>query len=200
MKKPTKEKPALLIIDMVKDNLNPEHPFPITEAAIRIVPAINNTIKLFRNQGWPVVFSTDAFHEDDFIFGGRMKPHSLAGTPGAEIADQLDYKPETDVWLPKPRFSAFFKTGLESILFKNEVTLCALAGISTNFCVLSTLMDAICYDFKVILLEDCTAAGSEEMHAGTLALYRRNPLDPLLRIASSTDLGEILAISGKQQH
>ena len=36
-----------------------------------------------------------------------MKPHSLAGTRGAEIADGLDYRPETDAWLPKPRFSAF---------------------------------------------------------------------------------------------
>lgn len=194
MKKQSIEKPALLIIDMVKDNLNPEHPYPITEAALGIVPAINNTIKLFRSQDWPVIFSTDAFHEKDFIFGGRMKPHSLAGTPGAEVADQLDYQPETDTWLPKPRFSAFFKTGLDTILYNKEVTLCALAGISTNYCVLSTLMDAICYDFKVILLEDCTAAGSEGMHAGTLSLYRRNPLDPLLRIASSADLAEMLAI------
>jgi nicotinamidase/pyrazinamidase len=149
-------------------------------------------IKLFREQGWPVVFSTDAFHEQDFIFTARMKPHSLAGTRGAEIADGLDYRPETDVWLPKPRFSAFFGTGLEKSLHEQGVTLCAVAGISTNFCVLATVMDALCHDFKAVLLEDCSAAFSESIHEEVLAVYRRNPLYPLFRVASSRDMEEIL--------
>ncbi|MEW5920191.1 MAG: isochorismatase family cysteine hydrolase [Bacillota bacterium] len=187
-----KEKPALLIIDMVKDNLDPDHPLPITPFAARIIPPINGLIHMFRKQGWPVVFSTDAFHEQDFIFTGRMKPHSLAGTRGAEIADGLDYRPETDTWLPKPRFSAFFQTGLEKTLHRQCVTLCAVAGISTNFCVLATVMDALCHDFKAVLLEDCSAAFSQSIHEELLAVYRRNPLFPLFRVASSRDMEEIL--------
>ncbi len=194
MEHPIKDKPVLLIIDMVKDNLDPDHPFPITPFAMRIVPTINTLTAMFRKKGWPIIFSTDAFHEQDFIFGGRMKPHSLAGTRGAEIAGSLDYKPETDLWLPKPRFSAFFQTELKKILHEQKITLCVIAGIATNFCILSTVMDALCYDFKVILLEDCTAASSENIHESTLALYRRNPLFPLFRIASSPELEEILLI------
>ena len=49
-----------------------------------------------------------------------------------------------------------FGTGLEKMLREQGVTLCAVAGIATNFCVLSTVMDALSHDFKVILLEDCT--------------------------------------------
>ncbi len=186
-----KEKPALLIIDMVKDNMDPDHPLPITPFAIRTIAPINGLIKMFRKQGWPVVFSTDAFHENDFIFTGRMKPHSLAGTRGAGIADDLDYQPETDIWLPKPRFSAFFGTDLEKTLHQQGITLCAVGGISTNFCVLATALDALCHDFKVILLEDCAAAFTEAMHEQTLSLYRRNPLFPLLRVASSRDMDEL---------
>lgn len=182
------EKPALLIIDMVKDNMNPDHPLPITPFALRAIPPINRLIEMFRKEGWPVVFSTDAFHEDDFIFTARMKPHSLAGTRGAEIADGLDYQPETDIWLPKPRFSAFFDTGLEKTLHQLGVTLCAVGGISTNFCVLATALDALCHNFKVVLLEDCAAAFTEAMHEQTLSLYRRNPLFPLLRVASSVEV------------
>jgi len=187
-----KEKPALLIIDMVKDNVNPEHPLPITPYAIKIITPINELIRKFRGQDWPLVFSTDAFHEQDFIFSGRMKPHSLAGTRGAEIADGLDYYPENDIWLTKPRFSAFFRTGLAETLHEQGVTLCAVAGITTNFCVLATAMDALCHDFKVVLLEDCSAAFSESVHDQTLGLYRRNVLFPLLRVASSRDMEEIL--------
>lgn len=76
------EKPALLIIDMVKDTFDDAHHFPITPFAREIIAPINGLIGGFRKKGYPIVFSTDAFHEDDFIFKGRMKPHSLAA-PGA---------------------------------------------------------------------------------------------------------------------
>ncbi len=186
------EKPALLIIDMVKDNLDPDHPSPLAPFAMQIVPPLNDLIKMFRAHSWPVVFATDAFHEDDFIFTGRMKPHSLAGTQGAEIADALDYRPQLDTWLPKPRFSAFFQTGLEKLLHRQEITLCAVGGIATNYCVLATVMDALCHDFKAVLLEDCSASFSESTHRAVIEMYRKNPLFPLLRVGLSTEMEEVL--------
>jgi nicotinamidase-related amidase len=184
---PNAEKPALLIIDMVKDNFDEDLNLPITPLARQIIGPINALIQTFRHNQWPIVFSTDAFQRQDFIFTERMKPHSLAGTPGAEVIDELDRKPE-DLWLPKPRFSAFFNTGLEKYLQDRDVTLCAVAGISTHFCVLTTAMDAVCHNFKAVLLEDCSAAFSEHIHEQLLGLYRRNPLYPLLKVANSSDL------------
>ncbi len=181
------ETPAILIIDMVKDTFDASKKLPITPHALKIIPPINRLIRFFRDHDFPVVFSTDAFHRDDFIFTGRMKPHSLAGTPGAEVVDALDRRPE-DYWLPKPRFSAFFNTGLETWLKDRGVTLCAAAGISTNVCVLTTALDAICHDFKAVLLEDCCAAFTPEIHEQTLNIYRRNPLYPLFKVASSDAL------------
>ncbi|MCP4350274.1 MAG: cysteine hydrolase [Desulfobacterales bacterium] len=182
-----KEKPAILIIDMVKDNFDESMNIPITNFAKKIISPINSLTSIFREQGWPVVFSTDAFNKDDFIFSSRMKPHSLAGTKGAEVVDDLECQ-DKDYWLPKPKFSAFFKTGLDQWLRERDVTLCAVAGIATHFCVLTTVMDAICHDFKAVLLEDCTASYSENIHEQTLSNYRHNPLYPLLRVASSSDL------------
>jgi nicotinamidase-related amidase len=128
MTAPNAEKPALLIIDMVKDNFEEDLNLPITPLARQIIGPINALIKTFRDNQWPIVFSTDAFQRQDFIFTERMKPHSLAGTTGAEVIDELDRKPE-DLWLPKPRFSAFFNTDLEKYLHDRDVTLCAVAGI-----------------------------------------------------------------------
>lgn len=181
------EIPALLIIDMVKDNFDESNNYPITPFALKIIAPINRLIREFRAHKWPVVFSTDAFHRQDFIFKGRMHPHSLTGTKGAEIIDDLERKQE-DLWLPKPRFSAFFQTGLEKFLMEKEVTLCAVAGISTNFCVLTTALDAICHDFKSVLLQDCTAASSLLIHQQTLTLYERTPLYPLLKVLSADQL------------
>lgn len=194
------EKPAFLVIDMVKDNLDERKGLPITPFARGIIPAINALAGAFRQKGWPVVFSTDAFRPDDFIFTGRMRPHSLEGTPGAEPAEELDRRAE-DLWLPKPRFSAFFRTELASWLRTRGVSLCAVGGIATHFCVLSTVMDAICHDFKAVILEDCSAAPSPAIHEQTLGLYRRNPLFPLLSVKSSLELlaeltgGEATALS-----
>ena len=188
------EHPAFLIIDMLKDNFDESKNLPITPLAKEIIASINSLISVFRREGWPIVFSTDAFHEEDFIFKGRMKPHSLEGTEGAEVIDELDRK-EEDLWLPKPRFSAFFKTDLDQWLRKREITLCVIAGIATNFCVLTTVMDAICHDFKVALLEDCSAALDKNIHQQILAVYRRNPLYPLLRVMTSSEL--VADLTGK---
>ena len=114
-----------------------------------------------------------------------MHPHSLAGTMGAEVIEELIRERE-DLWLPKPRFSAFFKTDLARWLRERGVNLCAVGGIATNFCVLTTAMDAICHDFRVVILEDCSTAASQEVHDRTLGLYRRNPLYPLFRVMDST--------------
>lgn len=184
---PASESPALLIIDMVKDNFKEERNLPITPLALKIIEPLNQTIRFFRSHGWEIVFSTDAFNEKDFIFTGRMPPHSLAGTEGADVVDALDFQ-ETDTWLPKPRFSAFFKTGLEKMLHDQGITLCAVAGIATPFCVLTTAMDALCHDFKTVILEDCSTAFSHDLHEQTLDLYRRNPLYPLFRVMTSTEL------------
>jgi nicotinamidase/pyrazinamidase len=192
MESSSSAKPALLVIDMVKDALDESRPVPITPLARRLFDPINRLTRAFRNASWPVVFATDAFTVGDFIFGGKMKPHSLAGTTGAEVASELDRHPE-DLWLPKPRFSAFFRTGLEEWLTARGVTLCALAGITTNFCVLTTAMDALCCDFKAVILEDCTTASTEDIHRKTLDIYRHNALFPLFRIMTSERLLEELA-------
>ena len=181
------ETPALLIIDMVKDNFAESRNLPITPFARAAIDPLNKMIEVFRGQKWPIVFSTDAFHEEDFIFKGRMHPHSLAGTEGAEVVDDLDMQAD-DLWLPKPRFSAFFNTGLEKWLRERGVGLCAVGGVATHFCVLTTVLDAICHDFQAVLLEDCSAAFPKQVHEQTLASYRRNPLYPLLRVATSSDL------------
>lgn len=181
------EIPALLIIDMVKDNFDEARNLPITGRAKDLIGPINRLSRVFRRMGWPVVFATDAFNRDDFIFQGKLSPHSLEGTKGAEPIDALDRKKE-DLWLPKPRFSAFFKTGLEDWLRQRRVSLCAVCGITTNFCVLTTAMDAVCSDFKAVILEDCATASTPGIHEQTLNLYRRNALYPLLRVLASDQL------------
>ena len=189
-----KENPAILIIDMVKDYFDPERNLRITPYAKAIIKPIRDLTIRFRDNNWPVIYSTDSFKEDDFIFTGRMKPESLAGTEGAEVIDELE-RQEGDLWLPKPRFSAFFKTGLENYLKDKGVTLCAVAGIATPFCVLTTAMDSIAHDFRTVIVSDSSAATTEKVHEDTINLYRKTALFPLLSVKTSEELLSDLGVA-----
>ncbi|MBW2459309.1 MAG: cysteine hydrolase [Deltaproteobacteria bacterium] len=172
---------AVIVVDMLEDPLSEEHSYPIASHGRAIIPTINRLTAAARARAWPVIFACDSFLPDDFIFGGKMKPHSLRGSPGAQPVAELTREPVDEV-LPKRRFSAFFKTDLDQTLRTQGVDTVAVCGISTHFCVITTALDAVCHDFHTVIVEDGTAAYSPEIHAQTLDLYRRNPLYPLLRV------------------
>jgi len=176
---------AIIVVDMVRDNFHDADHLPITAQARAMVPAMNHLLRESRSKGAPVVFACDSFLEGDFIFQGKMKAHSLRGTKGAEVLEDLDRAP-SDIFLPKRRFSAFFKTDLDMTLRLLQIDTVAVTGIATHFCVLTTALDALCHDFRAVILEDCSAAPTPEMHQRTLDNYRRNPLFPLLRVMDST--------------
>jgi nicotinamidase-related amidase len=183
-------KPAIIVVDMVKDNLKEGSRHPVTLEARAILPNLQSLLEASRKRGFPVIFACDSFLKEDFIFRGRMKIHSLRGTKGSEVVDDL--KPEaSDIVLPKRRFSAFFKTDLDQTLRMHGIDTIVVTGITVEVCVLMTAMDGLCHDFSVILLEDCTAGKNEEMHRSCLNLYRDFALYPLLRVMTLQDfLGE----------
>jgi len=174
-------KPAIIVVDMVKDNIKEGSRHPITLEAKSIVPNLQRLLGESRKRGFPVVFACDSFFEGDFIFRGKMKIHSLRGTEGSEVVDDLKPEP-TDIVLPKRRFSAFFKTDLDQTLRVLGVDTIIVTGITIEVCVLMTAMDGLCHDFSAVLLEDCTASKSKEKHRACLDLYRDFALFPLLRV------------------
>lgn len=178
---------AVLVVDMVKDSLELSHDERFGARCRSIVPAVNRLTVGARQRGWPVVFTTDSFLPGDFIFGGRMKPHSIRGTTGAEVSDLLTREPG-DTWLPKRRLSAFFKTDLDQTLRLWGVERVAVAGLMTPYCVLTSALDAVSSDFMAVLVADACNAHSDEIHANCLDIYRKNPLRPLLSVQTVDEL------------
>jgi nicotinamidase-related amidase len=179
-------KPAIVIVDMLRDSLEAVPGFPITPLARGICPNINRLTEFARGRFVPVIFSMDSFLKRDFIFRGKMKERSIRGTRDAEVTDLL-LQAATDIYSPKRRFSAFYKTDMDQILRLHGVDTVAICGISTHWCVLVTAIDALANDFQACILEDCCAAFTKEIHETTLNLYRNNPLYPLFRIMTSVD-------------
>ena len=192
-------RPAIIIVDMVKDSFRKEQQLPITREAQPIIPRINELMQKGRALGIPIIFACDSFLPDDFIFKGKMKPSSIRGTEGAEVTGLLEVR-EGDVTLPKRRFSAFFKTDLDQTLRTWNCDTVVVGGITTNVCVLMTALDALCHDFSAILLEDCCAAHKREVHETTIENYRKFALYPLFRIMTAKDfLREAETVAQKQQ-
>ena len=180
-------KTAVVVVDMVKDNLELSPHEAVAQRAKSVVPQINRLTDKARKLGWPVIFATDSFLPGDFLFKGRMKECSLRGTKEAEITELLNRK-ESDVWLPKRRMSAFFKTDLDQTLRLWGIQRVAVCGIMTPYCVLTTALDAVCNDFYAVILEDASNAMTDQDHQACLGLYRKSPLDPILTIKTSKEL------------
>ena len=178
-----KMKAAVIIIDITKEAVSENSELAITRYSKEIIPKINRLTKYARVNSIPVIFSMDSFMRGDFIFQGRLKEKSIRGTSGAEVADDLDQS-DSDMYVPKRRFSAFFKTDLDQTLRLYRVDTVIVTGISSHWCVLNTVMDALANDFRVYVIEDCCAAYKHDVHRAIMDIYRKSSLYPLLQIVT----------------
>jgi len=174
-------KDAVIVVDMIKDNVKTNLHTGISGEAHRIIPHLQQLLAAARQKKLLVVYANDSFYPTDILFRGKMKPHALRGTPGVEVIDEL--KPEPgDIVIEKRRMSAFFKTDLDITLRDNGVERVAVAGIATPFCVLLTALDALSNGFESILLEDCCAASPPDYHTACLNIYRKSLLGELFQV------------------
>ncbi len=155
---------ALLIIDMQNDVVEK---LPLSRS---IIPEIQEVLQWFRSTGRPIFHIRRSYRADGTdvelprleVF--KQKGFSVVeGTAGAEIVDDL--KPKRGEYiLIKPRWSGFFRTSLDLLLNRLGVKTVVLTGVQTPNCVRTTAYDAIAYDFDTIVLKDCSAAMTPDIH------------------------------------
>jgi nicotinamidase-related amidase len=107
--------------------------------------------------------------------------------PGVDLAELLEIVDEVkpigdEPVIRKPRMNPFFGTALESMLRSRDIDTVALMGVATEFVVEAAARHAADADFRVIVLEDCCAAFSEETHKVSLHI-----MDHLATLATSAD-------------
>jgi len=71
----------------------------------------------------------------------------------------------SDIVVTKHRVSAFTGTDFDMVLRAKEIETVVLFGIATSGVVLSTLLDAVDADFRVVMVTDCCADSDSELHA-----------------------------------
>lgn len=170
------EKAALLVIDMQNGFISPASPLFIAGAPAT-VPHCAEVISSCRDRGIPVFFVTREYLTDGsnvehtrydvWLKGGKPLSPGCAETISTAMPESFGAC-EQDFYIVKPRYSAFFATELDMILRRKGIRHVILAGTTTPNCIRTTCYDAICLDYEVTVLSDCTSSVTEEIQQSNL--------------------------------
>jgi ureidoacrylate peracid hydrolase len=171
---------ALIVIDMQSTFCAPGAPAEVP-AARGIIAPINRLTGELRALGVPVIW---VLHANERI-GGKSDWELFFNTIVADAVREKTLESlaaaTQSVWealvtapadrtVLKNRYSAFIQgsSALERVLRGMGIDTVLVAGTKTNVCCESTARDAMMLDFKVVLVEDCCAALSDDEHRSAL--------------------------------
>jgi nicotinamidase/pyrazinamidase len=163
---------ALLVIDLQNDFVDPKGSLYVPGSA-EVVPIANRWIREAAQSGAVVVATKDWHPERTPHFwtdGGPWPPHCIAGTWGAEFPSaflpvhSVVYKGKSG----EDGYSAFFvrdhgtgeshPTDLAGLLRAEGVDRIVVIGVATEYCVKSTVLDAIDEGFETAVLTEAIRA------------------------------------------
>ncbi|HMA88349.1 MAG TPA: nicotinamidase [Burkholderiales bacterium] len=167
---------ALLVVDVQKDFL-PGGALAVAHGD-EVVAPLNAAIQAFERAGRPVYASRDWHPANHCSFkarGGPWPPHCVAGTRGAEFADGLALPPATVVIskadsADTDAYSAFGGNDLAAQLKRKGVRRVVIGGLTTDYCVVNTVLDARAAGFDVLVLAHAIRAVDVRPGDGARAL------------------------------
>jgi ureidoacrylate peracid hydrolase len=175
----TPEQSALIVVDMqnayaTKGGYLDQAGFDVSATA-PVIDSIKTAVAAAREAGMLIIWFQNGWDSDYVEAGGPGSPNwhksnalktmrqrpELQGTLLAkggwdyQLVDELVPQPG-DIVLPKPRYSGFFNTPLDSILRSRGIRHLVFTGIATNVCVESTLRDGFFLEYFGVVLADAT--------------------------------------------
>jgi nicotinamidase/pyrazinamidase len=175
---------ALVIVDVQNDFL-PGGNLAV-QGGDQVVPVLNWYLAAFQSRSLPIFATRDWHPADHCSFraqGGPWPEHCVAGTPGARFASSLRLpgnvaviskatRPELDA------YSDFEETDFDRQLRSAGVRRLFVGGLATDYCVLSTVKDALARGYAVALLLDAIRAVNVRPDDGQKAI------DEMLRLGA----------------
>lgn len=178
----TKEKCALLVIDMQDEFVKPQWtPFWVPEAT-RQVPKIKKVIEHFREQNLPVIYTvfSNTNHYFDRPRSGKFMSNRYSELHidqseyfvNGHVVDDLEPK-NNEIVIHKPSYGAFYDTPLETILKNFGVDTVVICGTLTNYCCGTTARQAYERGYNVIFGCDINATDDPDMQEPELKVLRK---------------------------
>lgn len=173
-------RPALLIID-VNYNFVGDKPEPILDSVKRFrnscgeegwaaVHKIRELLDVAQPSGIPIFYST-GFRVDELggltRWGAKNRradaERGALGDLDYKIVDEIAPRPQ-DIVLKKKWPSVFFATGLSSFLVAEQADTLLICGCTTSGCVRATTVEAFSYNFRPVVIEECTFDRGQASH------------------------------------
>ncbi len=165
------ERPALIVIDMIKGFTDPAMPLGAT--LDNEIEAQNPLIDVAHARGIPVIFSTVTYEEpnarDAGIWGLKIKGSSTlaASSEAVKVDPRLDMR-AGDILLVKKYASCFFGTDLTSRLNGRRIDTLIITGCTTSGCVRATAVDAVQNGFRPMVVREAVGDRSAAAHEQSL--------------------------------
>jgi len=154
-------KTALVVVDVQKD-FCPGGALAVPEGD-RVVPVLNEYVKMFRAASAPIIFTRDWHPSDHSSFksqGGPWPNHCLHNSDGAKFHPSLVVPPEAEVVSKADKkdeaYSLFQGTGIADELRRRGIKTLLVGGLATDYCVKETVLDGLEEGFEVYYLDDAS--------------------------------------------
>lgn len=138
----------------------------------KIIEPIKRLINAAQTRGLKVIHIAHQYSPDLHDSGGPNSPNwyqrmlksyrerpewrdklLFRGTWGADTIEELKPR-EGDIFVIKPKYSAFFSTNLDIILKTYDIKYLLFTGVATNICVEASIRDAYYLDYFPTLVSD----------------------------------------------
>ena len=156
---------AILVVDMLNDFFVDGGAMVLKGGEVLYEPH-QRLLAAARAANLPVLWLNQSLPADDSLFEMRTV-HCLAGSWGAQVVDALAVE-ESDIVIPKRRYSGFFQTTLDLTLRERGIDTVIVTGVVTNICVRSTVHDAFFLRYRVLVPDDLVMATSPQAQEVTL--------------------------------
>ena len=167
---------ALMLIDFQCDFLADDGKMPVARNQVSdVLAAARLAVASARKAGDPIIAIGNEFRRSDRLMNFFRRGASIAGSAGARWEDRLPL--DQIEYLPKWASSAFVNPALEKWLDANKVSSLTLAGLKARACIAATATDAVKRGFRVRILADAVACGSDKSRASALARLERLGVD-----------------------
>ena len=181
-------KPALIVVDMIRGFTDPACPLGCD--CPEVVAANARLLEEFHDRALPVYFSTVVYHRDDQarVFRERIQALNVL-TPASDWVrvDERLVVGRGDVLIEKQWASAFHKTDLDARLRAQGVDSVVVTGLTTSGCVRATAVDALQYDYRVVLAREAVGDRNSDAHQANL-------FDLHAKYAEVLGLAEVIAL------
>jgi nicotinamidase-related amidase len=167
---------ALIVIDLANDFVFPggviaDAGGPEYQARAQgIIQPLRRLIDEARRAGILVVFATDAHTAEDSELS-KWPPHSMKGTPEAEIVAGLAPQPG-DLVIEKQTYSPFVSSDIHEQLSSRGIDRLYITGLHTDCCARHTSGDAFQLGYDLIWVIDAMQAFTDEAHQAGLEYFK----------------------------